>query len=106
MPDAVVALVICGAGRSGVLIVNVRVADPVPEAFEAETVATNVPACVGVPVMAPFAALTESPGASADALNEVGELAAVIWKLNNSPTVPAAAEPLVIAGACWGWLLI
>ena len=59
VPVAVVALVITGTCE---LIVKVKVAVPVPVAFEAPTVAGNVPVVVGVPVIAPEAVFTISPG--------------------------------------------
>ena len=37
-------------------------AEPLPQAFEADTVANQVLATVGVPVMAPVTGLKDSPG--------------------------------------------
>ena len=58
VPLAVRALVI--AGFAG-LIVMVSVAVPVPPAFVALIVTLDVPAAVGVPVIAPVAVLTDKP---------------------------------------------
>ena len=54
------------------LTVITSVADPVPEAFIAEIVTFDVPATVGVPVIAPVEALTLSPPGNPVALKEVG----------------------------------
>jgi len=48
----------------GGLIVKVTVCEPVPPAFVAVTVAVDVPAVVGVPVIAPVVVLTVRPAGS------------------------------------------
>lgn len=65
MPVAVVALLITGVGG---LIVNVKAAVPVPVAFDALNVTEDIPAAVGVPVMAPVAVLMLNPAGSPVAL--------------------------------------
>jgi hypothetical protein len=55
----VVALVIIGLGQ---LIVNARLAVPVPLEFVAPILAVYVPERVGVPVMAPVPELIPIPG--------------------------------------------
>ena len=59
MPDCAKELLITGKG--GLLTVITSVADPVPEAFVAEIVTFEVPADVGVPVIAPVDVLMPSP---------------------------------------------
>jgi hypothetical protein len=76
VPLTAVPLVITGmAGK----IVNVTVLVPgVGFAFDALTVAVNVPVDVGVPIMAPVPAVTLSPGGKPMALKLVGVLVAVM----------------------------
>lgn len=77
MPLAVNVLVIAG-GDAVTLIVNVKVAVPVPAALVALNVMLDTPAAVGVPEMTPVVALTERPGGKIAALKLVGLLVAVI----------------------------
>jgi hypothetical protein len=55
-----------------------KVAVPVPELFVAEIVTFEVPATVGVPVIAPVDVLTLNPRGNPVALKEVGLPEAVI----------------------------
>ena len=73
---ALLGLVRIGMGE---LMVIDNVAVPVPVAFVAERDTIEVPATVGVPVIAPVVVLTDNPAGRTDALNVVGELLAVIW---------------------------
>ena len=76
-----VAMALLGLVRIGMgeLMVIDNVAVPVPVAFVAERDTFEVPATVGVPVIAPVVVLTDNPAGRTDALNVVGELLAVIW---------------------------
>ena len=60
------------------LIVITSVAVPGPEPFDAEIVTLEVPATVGVPVIAPVDVLTLNPTGNPIALKEVGLPVAVI----------------------------
>jgi len=64
---------------TGLLIVNVSVALPVPPALVALMVTLYVPAMVGVPEITPVVVFTVNPAASPVALKLVGLLVAVIW---------------------------
>ncbi len=75
----------------GVPLAMLKVNAPlrVPFPFVAERVALNVPAWVGVPVIAPVVELRVSPGGKAVELpKEVGELAAVMLAEKACPKVP------------------
>ena len=61
VPLAEVALVITGAA---LLIVNVRVAVPVPPAFVALSITDEVPLAVGVPEIRPLVVFTVRPEGS------------------------------------------
>ena len=56
-----------------------NVAEPVPALFVADMVTLDVPAPVGVPVIAPVAVLSVSPAGKVAAPKEVGLPEAVIW---------------------------
>lgn len=75
VPAAVFKLVMTGFGR---LTVKVRVAVPAPFALEAPIVTVELPAVVGVPVIAPEAVLTLNPAGNPSALKLVGLLLAAI----------------------------
>ena len=60
MPVAVRELLITGAEAEGLTVIT-SVAEPVPELFVAEIVTFEVPATVGVPVIAPVDVLMPSP---------------------------------------------
>ena len=79
MPTVAVALLGLVRIGMGELMVIDNVAVPVPVAFVAERDTIEVPATVGVPVIAPVVVLTDNPAGRTDALNVVGELLAVIW---------------------------
>ncbi len=80
-------------------MVIARLAELVPAEFAAEIVAVVLPCVVGVPDISPLDVLTTSPAGIPVALNEVGLLLAVIWKLKLCPTVPLAVAGLVMTGA-------
>ena len=56
-----------------------NVAEPVPPALVALIVTLDVPAAVGVPVIAPVEVLTLKPAGRPVALKLVGLLLALIW---------------------------
>ena len=60
------------------MMVRVRVAVPVPVTLVAPRVTLEVPAAVGMPLIAPVEGLTERPAGRPVALKLVGELVAVI----------------------------
>jgi hypothetical protein len=102
VPDALKALVRTGVVEvppdPAALIVMISVADvEVPPALEAFTWTCGFPAETGVPEIRPVL-LRESPAGSPSALKPVGELVAVIWKLNEVPAVPDAVKALVREG--------
>jgi hypothetical protein len=72
------ALVTTGAGSTAPLTVRVRLAVPAPPELTALIATTEVPAAVGVPLIAPVEVLTESPEGNPVALKLVGELVAVM----------------------------
>jgi hypothetical protein len=72
------ALVITG-GLPAAAIVSVRFSVPVPYALVALSPTVEVPAAVGVPVMAPVEVFTLRPEGRFVALKLVGLLVAVIW---------------------------
>ena len=80
--DEVNALVIVGAVEPPPLpeelIVRVNVAVPDPALFVALSVTLEVPAAVGVPVIAPVAVSMASPAGKPEALKLIGEFDAVI----------------------------
>ena len=59
-------------------MVRTNVSLPEPAAFVAERDTLEIPATVGVPVIAPVVVLTDNPAGRPDALNVIGELLAVI----------------------------
>jgi hypothetical protein len=61
------------------LTVIFNVTEPVPPAFVALIVTLDVPAAVGVPVIAPVEVLTLKPAGRLVALKLVGLLLALIW---------------------------
>ena len=75
-PVAVKELLITGVV---VATVTTKVAVPVPALLMAPIETLEVPADVGVPVIAPVAVFTERPAGRPVALKLVGELLAVIW---------------------------
>ena len=76
MPLAIPALVMTG---DAAVIENVTTLVPaVGFAFDALTVTLNVPAAVGVPVICPVLVLSVNPPGRPGAVNDVGELLAVI----------------------------
>ena len=77
MPVAVRELLITGAEAEEFTVIT-KVADPVPEPFVAEIVTFEVPADVGVPVIAPVDVLMPSPPGNPVAPYEVGFPEAVI----------------------------
>ena len=79
MPEAVVVLVITGAGGRAGATVIFNVAVPVPPAFVAVMVTVKVPDAVGLPEINPVVALTVKPPGSPVAPKLVGLLVAVIW---------------------------
>ena len=79
MPLAVFALLITGADTGAAAIVIERFALPVPPVFVALIVMFDVPAVVGVPLIAPVAVSTVNPVGSPVAPNDVALLLAVIW---------------------------
>ena len=64
--------------KEAVLIVNVRVAVPVPPALVALSAMGNVPAVVGVPVINPLALVTAKPPGNPEASKVDGLFVAVI----------------------------
>ena len=60
-----------GAEAEGLTVIT-NVAEPVPALFVAETVTLDVPATVGVPVIAPLVVLRFSPAGKPVAPKEVG----------------------------------
>jgi hypothetical protein len=84
-----------GADR---LIVRVRFAVPVPPALVALNETVEVPATVGVPVIAPVLVFTLNPTGKPVALKLVGLLLAVILYVNATPVAPLAVVGLVITG--------
>ena len=79
MAVAVRVEVMTGAPAIGSDKLIVRVAVPVPVELVAERVTLKVPAAtLGVPEMRPLVVSMESPPGSPNALNEVGELSALI----------------------------
>ena len=76
MPDCARELLITGKG--GLLTVITSVADPVPALFVADMVTLDVPAVVGVPVIAPVDVLMPSPPGNPGAPYKVGLPEAVI----------------------------
>ncbi len=77
VPAAFRVLVMTG-GNSVVLMVMTSVLVLVPAEFVAEIDTFVTPAAVGVPEMTPVVVLTDSPGGRPVALNDVGELVAVM----------------------------
>ena len=71
VPDCASELLITGAEAEEFTVIT-KVADPVPVTFVAEIVTFEVPADVGVPVIAPVDVLTLSPLGNPTALKEVG----------------------------------
>ena len=79
VPGAMVGLVRMGAEEAGATVMF-RVEEPVPKAFLAASDTTEVPAVVGVPVMAPLTEFTVRPGGSTLAkYSTKGPFVAVIW---------------------------
>ena len=72
-------LVSVGTGLGAGLMVNFKIAVPVPVELVALNVTFVTAAVVGVPEIIPLLVSTESPAGSAVALKEVGLLLAVIW---------------------------
>ena len=77
MPDCASELPITGAEAEEFTVIT-NVADPVPVTFVAEIVTFEVPADVGVPVIAPVDVLMPSPPGNPVAPKEVGLPEAVI----------------------------
>ena len=77
VPDCASELLITGAEAEEFTVIT-SVADPVPETFVAEIVTFEVPADVGVPVIAPVDVLMPSPPGNPVAPKEVGLPEAVI----------------------------
>ena len=77
MPDCASELPITGAEAEEFTVIT-KVADPVPVTFVAEIVTFEVPADVGVPVIAPVDVLIPSPPGNPVAPKEVGLPEAVI----------------------------
>ncbi len=75
VPDAVEGL---DTIVTGITMVNVTVALPVPPALMALTVAVNVPDAVSVPLITPVAVLTDNPAGNPLAAKPVGEFEAVM----------------------------
>ena len=82
--------------KGALAIVIARVWFAVPVLVVAPIVTLKLPACVGVPLITPVPAATESPGGSPVALKLVGEPAAAIVYVNGEPWVPVAEAALVI----------
>ena len=71
----------------------------VPPALVAVRLTVNVPAAVGVPVIAPVLVFRLRPLGSPLAAYDVGLLLATTWYEKAVPTTPVALVALVIAGA-------
>jgi hypothetical protein len=71
-------LLITGAEAEGFTVIT-NVAEPVPALFVADMVTLDVPAPVGVPVIAPDVELRINPAGKVAAPKEVGLPEAVIW---------------------------
>ena len=84
-------------GRAGAMTI-VRVAVPAPPALLAATVATVVPATVGVPLIVPVLVLSVRPAGNDVAEKLVGVCVPVIVKVNNEFTWPFAVFSLVTPG--------
>ena len=85
---------------TGLLIVRVSAALPVPPALVALMVTLYIPAVVGVPEIKPVLVFTDRPAGSRPVtLKLVGLLVAVIVYENATPTWPVAVRGLVMTGA-------
>lgn len=97
MPDAAAPLVM--TGEAGMMVKVTPRMPAVGFAFDAVTVALNVPPDVGVPEITPVDVLMPKPGGNPLAPNEVGLLLAVtVYPPNTTPAVPLAVVPLEITG--------
>ena len=77
-PATAAALVIEGAATAGTIVTTKVDGAPRPPVFAARSVAENVPATVGVPVIAPVVELIVNPAGRPLARNEVGLALAVV----------------------------